>query len=214
MFLIGICHFLEATRKTWRFLVVCKTHHPQDSEGSPRYGIVAGIFFLCNSKLRREILKKRSTHLPSTLAVRLLQGQVWNNYWGYYWIPCIYTFMEFTIIKMFHTQNISDCYVENKITSSKNFNFSTCKISWKTQPPFHDPNPSFVALVWEKSHSTVITSLKRQGRWKQILHVVSPGDFSQRASAPKCVFFFQGGEVTRGWARGLSLCCFFWWRST
>lgn len=93
--------------------------------------------------------------------------------------------------KMFHTQNISDCYVENKITSSKNFNFSTCKISWKTQPPFHDPNPSFVALLWEKSHSTVITSLKRQGRWKQILHVVSPGDFSQRASAPKCVFFFR-----------------------
>lgn len=111
MFLISICQFWRQQGRPEGSLFLVKLHHPQDSEGSPRYGIVAGIFFLCNSKLRREILKKRSTHLPSTLAVRLqnsYKGQVWNNYLGYYCYYCIpstYTFMEFTIMKIKHPKH-------------------------------------------------------------------------------------------------------------
>lgn len=110
-FLIRICQFWrrQATIKTWRFLVVSKTHHPQDSQGSPRYGIFCRHFVPCNGKLRREILKKRSTHLLSRLAVRLQNS---------YKVKC--------------GMIIGD-------TTSKNFRNSTWKISWDSTTPFMTP---------------------------------------------------------------------------
>ena len=201
---------LEATRKTWRFFVFSKITSSSRLTGITKVWHVCRHFFPCNGKLRREILKKRSTHLPSTLAVRLQNS---------YKVKCGTIIWDTTVTTAFplsihswnslswklNTQNISDCYVENKNYIFTKLQFFNMQNILRFVPTLSWPQPFILHLINHSTSSPVCC----QGWWKQILHFVSPGDFSQRASAEKCFYFFvRGGEVKRAWARGLSLCFF------
>ena len=138
---------LEAKRPegSWLFVkhIILKTHG--DHQGMA----FLPTFFSHATEKTTQRNPQETKHPPAqyigSKTSKLLQGPVWNNYWGYYCIPCIYTFMEFTIIKVY-TPYFSD--FRSKIRSHlQNFKTQHFPNILRFNAPFHDPNPSSLTLL-------------------------------------------------------------------